>query len=126
MISLFLILLTLSSANDPQKDSACSFLVTDFLLKHAETIHHLFKGDHELDHLGVINQMAKDSFDKCSRNINEDQIQIVNLKGADSKYHFLVSFDPKSYLGFKVEPTYDFILKLKSLQIHSADHPHDL
>lgn len=126
MIGLFLIFLSLTSANDPQKDSACSYLVTDFLLKHAETIHQLFKGDNDLDHLGVINQMAKDSFDKCSRNINEEQIRIVNLKGPDAKYHFLASFDPKSYLGFKVEASYDFILKLKSLQIHSADHPHDL
>lgn len=125
MLSL-LFIFSFVSAEDAQKDSACSFLVSDFLLKQAETIHQLFKGDHELDSLGIINQMAKDSFDKCSRNITPDQIDSVNQKGPDPKFHFLVNFDPKSYLNLKVDPTYDFILKLKSLQIRSPDHPHDL
>jgi len=71
---IFLVIFSFASAEDPQKDSACSYLVSDFLLKHAETIHYLFKGNHELDSLGIINQMARDSFDKCSRNITPNQI----------------------------------------------------
>jgi hypothetical protein len=123
---LILLLLLTAYSKDSEKESACSYQVTDFLIKKSEEIQFLFKGQKEFDELGAINKMAQDSFDKCTASITPSQIKSINSEGAQEKFNYLVNFSPKDYLGQKFEATYEFVASLKSKQINRVESHEEL
>ena len=118
---LLLLIFQFALSKDPEQESACSYQVTEMLIKKSEEIQFLFKGQSQIDELGAINKMSQDSFDKCMASINSAQIKEINAKGAQEKYNSLVQFNPKDYLNGKFEPTYEFVAGLKKMQIHNPN-----
>lgn len=108
------------------KETACYVLVTQFMEKKAVEIQEKFSKDPDVDSLGLINCMVKDSFTRCNNTITLMQAKKANKYGALEELMQLVEFDVNDYKGKKVEPNYDFIKEFRRIQSDVPPRNNDL
>ena len=103
-------------------ERACSVLAMDFLLTQSKAIETRYAKNADIDIVGIINRIALDSFEKCTKIISKEQADYVDLNGYARRFANLAEVDVMAYGSVKVEPSLDFIGKLK--KIHSTAKMH--
>jgi hypothetical protein len=108
------------------KEIACGGLVMDYITEKSDSIHSKFKENKNLDEVGILNKMIKDSFTKCNSTITQSQARSIDSHRLSKDLFHLVEIDIDYYYSIKVEPNLDFITLFKKIPYKPTAKSNDL